>query len=329
MSQWIPLSTSILLSVVEKIPSPIQVQPTRMPKIMYPKIPNLSSPRTEFEKSVFNCDKSESAPVVGFISKVISVPTKDLPDHKLMKMQASMEEMKEKRKKYIDALQLKQGDHQPIENSISQTPPEKVQEQEETLIGFARIYSGTIKIGQSLTLLSAKSTPSDPSSHISFTVTKLYLLMGRELESLDSVPAGNVFGLGGLDEKVLKTATFTDTPTQCPSFGALGVEAMPILRVALEPEDPTRMTELVEGLRLLNMSDPCVEVSLLGNGEHVIGTAGELHLEVKKLIFYFFVKCTCVEMFKRFKRTIRQNKNLRFRTYRSILRNNLIKTQYH
>jgi translation elongation factor EF-G len=80
---------------------------------------------------------------------------------------------------------------------------------------------------------------------------------------------------------------------------------------------------------LLNMSDPCVEVSLLGNGEHVIGTAGELHLEVKKLIFYFFVKCTCVEMFKRFKRTIRQNKNLRFRTYRSISRNNLIKTKYH
>ena len=39
------------------------------------------------------------------------------------------------------------------------------------------------------------------------------------------------------------------------------------------------MPKLVEGLKLLNQADPCVEVYVQETGEHVIVTAGELHLE--------------------------------------------------
>lgn len=35
----------------------------------------------------------------------------------------------------------------------------------------------------------------------------------------------------------------------------------------------------VEGLRLLNRADPFVEVEVLESGEHVLGAAGEVHLE--------------------------------------------------
>ena len=38
--------------------------------------------------------------------------------------------------------------------------------------------------------------------------------------------------------------------------------------------------KLTEGLRLLNQADPCVEVLVQETGEHVILTAGEVHLEV-------------------------------------------------
>jgi ribosome assembly protein 1 len=41
------------------------------------------------------------------------------------------------------------------------------------------------------------------------------------------------------------------------------------------------LPKLVEGLRLLNQADPCVEVLVQETGEHVILTAGELHLEVR------------------------------------------------
>lgn len=41
------------------------------------------------------------------------------------------------------------------------------------------------------------------------------------------------------------------------------------------------MSKLVEGLRMLNQADPCVETLVQETGEHVILTAGELHLEVR------------------------------------------------
>jgi ribosome assembly protein 1 len=59
----------------------------------------------------------------------------------------------------------------------------------------------------------------------------------------------------------------------------------PIVRVALEPVMPADMPKLVRGLRLLAHSDPCVETFQQATGEHVIVTAGELHLEVSRTVY--------------------------------------------
>lgn len=57
------------------------------------------------------------------------------------------------------------------------------------------------------------------------------------------------------------------------------------MRVALEPVYPADMQKLVSGLKLLSQSDPCVETFQQQTGEHVILTAGELHLEVDSFVF--------------------------------------------
>lgn len=44
------------------------------------------------------------------------------------------------------------------------------------------------------------------------------------------------------------------------------------------------MPKLVSGLKLLAQADPCVETFQQQTGEHVILTAGELHLEVRGLL---------------------------------------------
>lgn len=87
------------------------------------------------------------------------------------------------------------------------------------------------------------------------TVGQLYVWMGRELSEVTSVPAGNVVGVAGLEEQVLKTATLSST-TQCPSLAPLLVYAQPILRVSVEARSPAQMGALVKGLRLLNQADP-------------------------------------------------------------------------
>uniref|UniRef100_A0A8K9UZL2 Elongation factor-like 1 n=1 Tax=Oncorhynchus mykiss TaxID=8022 RepID=A0A8K9UZL2_ONCMY len=110
------------------------------------------------------------------------------------------------------------------------------------------------------------------------TMDSLYLLMGRELEELEEVPSGNVLGIGGLEECVLKSATLSTSPA-LPPFIPLNFEATPIVRVAIEPKHPSEMPKLVRGMRLLNQADPCAEVLIQETGEHVLVTAGEVHLQ--------------------------------------------------
>ena len=44
-------------------------------------------------------------------------------------------------------------------------------------------------------------------------------------------------------------------------------EVRPIVRVALEPEQPSELPALVKGLKLLNQADPCVRVLVQETGK--------------------------------------------------------------
>lgn len=102
--------------------------------------------------------------------------------------------------------------------------------------------------------------------------------MGKELEELDEAPAGNIVGIKGLQDQVLKTATLSSNPF-CPSFCDLTIMATPIYRVAVEPKNISDMSKLKKGLKLLNQADACVQVIVQENGERVLVTLGEVHLE--------------------------------------------------
>ncbi|KAH3901453.1 probable Ribosome assembly protein 1 [Saccharomycodes ludwigii] len=150
----------------------------------------------------------------------------------------------------------------------------------EVLVGFARIYSGTLKIGQEISILEPKYDPSTPDKHIkSAVITDLYLFMGKDLISLNEVPAGNIVGIAGLDHKILKNGTLIEPGIKGVNLAGSTFHSRPIVRVALESADPTQMNKLVRGLELLNQADPCVETYVEDNGEHILCTAGELHLE--------------------------------------------------
>lgn len=120
----------------------------------------------------------------------------------------------------------------------------------------------------------------DPTSspHVKeVTIENLYMLMGKELEELDEVPAGNIVGIRGLQDQVLKTATLSSNPF-CPSFCDLTIMATPIYRVAVEPKNISDLPKLKKGLKLLNQADACIQVIVQENGEHVLVTLGEVHL---------------------------------------------------
>eukprot|EP00079_Xenopus_tropicalis_P012755 XP_002940146.2 PREDICTED: elongation factor-like GTPase 1 [Xenopus tropicalis] len=188
------------------------------------------------------------------------------------------------------------GDKQTSHRDPEVVKPEKQEaENKSYFIAFARVFSGIVRRGQKIFVLGPKYDPAETLLKLPLNCTpacdlpgiphmaccsldNLYLLMGRELENLEEVPVGNVLGIGGLEEFVLKSATLSTSPA-CPPFIPLNFEATPIVRVAVEPKHPSEMPQLVKGMKLLNQADPCVEVLIQETGEHVLITAGEVHLQ--------------------------------------------------
>ncbi|KAI8841960.1 P-loop containing nucleoside triphosphate hydrolase protein [Chytriomyces cf. hyalinus JEL632] len=327
MTQWLPLSATILQATVEVIPSPKNAQKDKIP-VLLSTLPPLKSQVadsfTQEEEAMIACDASSPHTVV-YVCKMFSAPA-DVIAASLKsaaggiagstsdRVQLSSEESREQRRLAViseraarkklemdTAAQLagtntnavsgaegiaiarrEEADVKPLPGflSASGVAPAVVESEneDETLIGFARCYSGTVKVGQVLHVLGPKYHPSKPDLYrTEVTISKLYMMMGRELHPLDEVPAGNVFGIGGLEGKVLKSGTLTSSTT-VRSFGGINGDA-PILRVAVEPMNPGELEKLRIGLQLLNQADPCVEVIEQKTGELVIVTAGALHLE--------------------------------------------------
>jgi elongation factor 2 len=54
----------------------------------------------------------------------------------------------------------------------------------------------------------------------------------------------------------------------------------PVVQVSVRPKNPSDLPKLVEGLKRLSKSDPCVQVTTNDAGEHIVAGAGELHLEI-------------------------------------------------
>ncbi|CAI6340896.1 unnamed protein product [Periconia digitata] len=296
-ASWLPLSTALLVSVIEYLPSPPKAQAERLPEIL-DNSPGADDVSSEVRAAVTEFKTSPDAPVVAYVSKMVSIPESELPENKRRGGALTAEEARELgRKKRAEIARQQAGangdssDIGSITSALSSAAigetetPEETEEtkaEAEHLIGFARIYSGTLNVGDEVYVLGPKFTPSRPHAAPEpqkVKVTALYLMMGRGLESLTSVPAGVVFGIGGLAGHVLKSGTLCSQLPGSVNLAGINMGTHPIVRVALEPENPYDLEKMINGLKLLVQSDPCAEYEVLPSGEHVILTAGELHLE--------------------------------------------------
>ena len=80
-------------------------------------------------------------------------------------------------------------------------------------------------------------------------INNLYVLMGRELELVDEVPAGNLLGISGLGKCIVKSATVSST-LRCPAFTALTESSLGIIRVAVNTPKPSDLNQLIKGLKV-------------------------------------------------------------------------------
>merc|ERR1719436_1304051 len=131
---------------------------------------------------------------------------------------------------------------------------------------FGRVFSGAVSTGQKEDLYLK-------------AIQRTILMMGRYVESIDDVPCGNLVGLVGVDQFLVKTGTIS-TYAEAHNMKVMKFSVSPVVRVAVECKNPADLPKLVEGLKRLAKSDPMVQCMIEESGEHIIAGAGELHLEI-------------------------------------------------
>jgi elongation factor 2 len=110
-------------------------------------------------------------------------------------------------------------------------------------------------------------------------IQRTIIMMGRYVEQVADIPAGNTCGLVGVDQYLLKSGTITTSETG-HTIRTMKFSVSPVVRVAVEPKCAGDLPKLVEGMKRLSKSDPMVLCYTEESGEHIIAGAGELHLEI-------------------------------------------------
>jgi elongation factor 2 len=144
---------------------------------------------------------------------------------------------------------------------------------------FGRVFSGVVSTGMKARIMGPNYVPGKKDDLYVKTIQRTILMMGRYTEPIEEVPCGNVCGLVGVDQFLVKTGTIT-TLECAHNMRVMKFSVSPVVRVAVECKNPADLPKLVEGLKRLAKSDPLVQCSIEESGEHIIAGAGELHLEI-------------------------------------------------
>lgn len=144
---------------------------------------------------------------------------------------------------------------------------------------FGRVFSGTVRSGLKVRIQGPNYIPGKKEDLFVKAVQRTVLMMGRSVEPIEDVPAGNILGLVGIDQFLLKSGTLT-TNENAHNLKVMKFSVSPVVQRSVEVKNAQDLPKLVEGLKRLSKSDPCVLCSINESGEHIVAGAGELHLEI-------------------------------------------------
>ncbi|KAF8953529.1 Elongation factor 2 [Entomortierella lignicola] len=144
---------------------------------------------------------------------------------------------------------------------------------------FGRVFSGTVRAGLKVRIQGPNYQVGSKTDLFVKSIQRIVLMMGRTVEPIEDCPAGNIVGLVGIDQFLLKSGTIT-TSDQAHNLKVMKFSVSPVVQVAVECKSAADLPKLVEGLKRLSKSDPCVLCYTSETGEHIVAGSGELHLEI-------------------------------------------------
>eukprot|EP00605_Chrysophyceae_sp_TOSAG23-4_P000020 GSChrysophyteH1.ASY1.ANO1.20.1 assembled CDS len=265
MTRWLPLADATLRAVVRCMPSPKVAQKERFDTLM-PAIPSLPTNISNDGTNNFDDNNSDGrdCPVLLFISKMMPYPISSLCD--------------------IVADDAANGNDD---------------DDGEVFVALARVFSGKVsrtddQNGPQLYILNPRHNANLSISGVtavSCADLGLYLCLGPSIASVDEVTAGNIVGIYGLEDQIMKTGSLCST-WQAQPLRPMTFQSQPMVKVAIEPKMHSDLQNVDRGLKALHQYDPVVEVEIDETGQYVLSCLGEIHLEhCLKLLSEKFAKC--------------------------------------
>lgn len=145
---------------------------------------------------------------------------------------------------------------------------------------FGRVFSGTVSAGQKVRILGTNykfGTKED--LYENKPIQRVAKMVGNKAETCEFVTCGNTVALCGIDSFILKSCTITTSQTAHP-IKTMKFSVSPVVRVTVSPKNMSDLPKLVEGLKKLSKSDPCVQTTITDDGDHIVAGVGELHIEI-------------------------------------------------
>jgi len=132
-------------------------------------------------------------------------------------------------------------------------------------IAMGRVFSGSCEYGSKVRIMGPNYEFGGKTDLAVKTIQRVVVMMGRYQEAVKSIPAGNILGLVGVDQFIIKTASITgEDDKDAYPLKDMKYSVSPVVRVAVEPKSAADLPKLVEGLKRLAKSDPLVVVRAVG-----------------------------------------------------------------
>ncbi|VDO31395.1 unnamed protein product [Haemonchus placei] len=146
---------------------------------------------------------------------------------------------------------------------------------------LGRVISGTIESNADVRVLGENYSIQDEEDCRRLTVGRLWVYVARYQIEVSRVPAGCWALIEGIDQPIVKTATIAelDYEEDMYIFRPLKFNTKSVVKMAIEPINPSELPKMLDGLRKVNKSYPLLTTRVEESGEHVLLGTGELYMD--------------------------------------------------
>ncbi|EUB56665.1 U5 small nuclear ribonucleoprotein component [Echinococcus granulosus] len=146
---------------------------------------------------------------------------------------------------------------------------------------FGRVLSGRLEAGQDVRVLGEAYSLNDEEDSRPAVAGRLWIFCGRYRLEVNRVPAGNWVLIEGVDQAIVKTSTITSAHSDSEAFifHPLTFNTISIVKISVEPANPSELPKMLDGLRKVNKSYPLLMTKVEESGERIIRGTGELYLD--------------------------------------------------